>query len=130
MSKQNKPYYLDMQIDLKKIENLPPDMNAGKVFINVAVGAAVKVSKQNNGFPMEKQRILYSLRNTMENAVAVGEFSNVEISYRDFKFLTDCWEAQMAEASANELIMLCDAKIEEAKKKHDEPEKVELPEAV
>ena len=122
MSKQNKPYYLDMRIDLKKIENLPPDTNAGKIFTQVIIGSVVKVSKQTNGINMGDQRRLYSLRNAMENAVAVGEISNVEISYEDFKFLKRMWEAQQSEATVNELIMICEEKIIEAENRHDRPE--------
>jgi CRISPR/Cas system CSM-associated protein Csm2 small subunit len=118
--KEKKPYYVNMEVDMKKIENLPPDINSGKLFMQVCVGAAVRVSKQTNGMSMQDQRRLYSMRNTMENAIAAGEWSKVEIDYDDFKFLMRMWESQNSEASMNELLMIVEGRLKEAESKHDE----------
>lgn len=116
MSKDKKPYYLDMNIDISKIENLKEGMTAAHLCMNILIGAVSSVSEKNKGISMQDHHRLYSLRNSLEAAIALGETEKVEIEHDVFKFVMRYWELQTPSSNYNELIMQVEAKLKKSMK--------------
>ena len=109
-------YYLNMDIDLSGLQNLPEGVTPARLFEQICIASAVSVSKQTNGLTMQEQRRLYSLRQTFENAISIGETKRVEIEHDDFKFLLKMWEEQKNDATVNEILMKVEKELMRAKK--------------
>ena len=125
MAKKKKdtyPYYLDMNINIDKLQNIPNGVDAPQIFYSTILNHIRKVGKAEGGLSIYDHRKYYSLRTAMEDAMKVKETDKVEISADDFDFMWKYWHKDKMEPEGNEMVFQVDIKIRDAQSKHDKGE--------
>ncbi len=124
-NKEQKPYFVDMNISIDGLQNAPKEIKSAEMFISVVIGSIITVGKQKTphgtikGLPMPDQRRLYRVRNDLANASKTEESHRAKVEYEDFRFVMKCWNEHNPDPQGNELVMRVDEKLQEAIKNHD-----------
>jgi len=120
MAKENKsPYYVNMDISVEKLSNVPKEMMAAEVFKNVLIGSILSVGKKNGGSSMEDHQKLFNIREKLEQAIEVKETNKVELALDEYKFIMRHWNEYRPDPAMNELVIRVKNNLKEAQSSRD-----------
>lgn len=121
MAKENRePYYIDMNISLEGLQNVPSGVAAPDIFINIAINAITSEGKKKGGLRMDEHSKLYRIRQDLLNAIKTQETIRAKLGYEEFKYLMKMWNQHTPEPQTNEIVMRVWDKLKEAQRKHGE----------
>jgi hypothetical protein len=113
------PYFIDMNISIEGLSNLPPNMTPPELFVTVAVNSIILVGKAKNGLRIDEHKKLYRIRTELMNQIKTEEAHRAKLEYDDFKFLMKCWNEHTPDPTANELVIRVSDRLQAAITAHN-----------